>query len=191
MDLIQFCQAVAKWKELRGERVFDSAMSLSLLNEELNEYVNAEEAHEAIDAAVDIAFVAAGAIWSANYPLCEGSLKSMKLFNEDLASSLPFHMNIANALSNMVAFEGTHIFLGNCYQIIGACYVHVCQILNSEALGQQAFEAIVVSNNTKTAQIIPIGEKYSPEGKGAGFIPPTETLKLLVAEAEKNGQNLH
>ena len=189
MTLVEFCQAVAKWKEIRGEQVFDPAVSLALLTEELKEYLDADEALEAIDAAVDIAFVAAGAIWSSGYPLCETSLKSMKLFNEEM--HIQFHLNVAGAINNIIAFEGKYLFVGNCYQIIGACYVHVCSILNSEALAQQAFEAIVVSNNTKTAEIIPIGEKYSPAGKGLNYVPPTETLKLIIAEAEKNGQKLH
>lgn len=188
---MQFLNAAAEWNKLRYPQVFDSTLTLALLQEELKEYCDAELAIDAIDAAIDIAFIAAGAIWKTNYPLCEESLKSIVKFNEELQMQLAFHTSIAGSIRNITIMPGTYIAVGNLYQIIGACYVHVCAILNSEALAKKAFEAIVVSNNTKTAQVIAINEKYSSEGKGQSYIPPTETLKLIIAEAEQNGQNLH
>lgn len=189
MKLIDFCIAAAKWNELRYERNLDMSLTFSLLKEELNEYLEAEEAIDAIDAAIDIAFVAAGAIWKSGYKLCDQSLSSIVVFNEEL--HLAYHDSIIGSLNNCIKFPGSYLAIGNMYQIIGASYVHVCAILNSEALGQKAFEAIVTSNNTKTAKVIAIGEKYSSEGKGNSYIPPTEALKLIIAEAEANGQKLH
>lgn len=191
MELIQFVTAAGEWNKLRYPQVFDLALTLTLLKEELNEYYAAEVAIEGIDAAIDLAFVAAGAIWKSGYPLCEESLKSIITFNEELHMQMAFHDSIEGSIRNMLVMRGSYIAVGNLYQIIGACYVHVCAILNSEALAKKAFEAIVVSNNTKTAQVIAIGEKYSSEGKGQSYVPPTETLKLIIAEAKQNGQKLY
>jgi len=190
MELIQFIAAAGEWNKLRYSQTFEPVLTLSLLQEELKEYYDAEVAIDAIDATVDLAFVAAGAIWKSSYPLCEESLKSIIKFNEELQMQMAFHESIAGNIRSMIMMPGTYIAVGNLYQIIGACYVHVCAILNSEALAKKAFEAIVVSNNTKTAKVIAISEKYSSEGKGQSYIPPTEALKLIIAEAELNGQNL-
>lgn len=188
MSLLSFTIAAGTWNSLRYDRGLDLKLTLDLLVEEFEEYHDAEDVTGALDATCDMAFICAGSLWKAGYPVCVESLNSLVLLAEAQLVETSFSELASGYLHTLTHLKGEFLTIAVVYPLLASCYVHACMLLNSKEAGEAALEAIVVSNNTKTAERIAAGSKYSPAGKGPNYVPPTETLTKLVNEARLHGR---
>lgn len=177
--LSDFALQAAKWNELRYEQKFDLDLTLNLVKEELQEFVDAKDLVEQVDALCDICFIAAGAMWKLN----------TKFDPETFDSFFRFYMmndmHIADALDNIrtvaVNFPGLHTHACSLHQIFAAAFDLLSYKCASIENATKTLFIIADSNDTKSTTKIPDGEKYSQDGKGSAYVPPTAALTQLIA----------
>ena len=72
--MINLINRICNWNAARYEQKFDHNLAFRLLDEELNEFLEASKQNnkvEQVDALVDIIYVAIGALWKLGFNSCQ------------------------------------------------------------------------------------------------------------------------
>lgn len=188
-NIVQQCIA---WNAARYDRVLNLEQALNLLTEETNELFAADNIIDKLDAVGDISFVAMGVLWKAGVPesiIAEiiGIDSETNANNFSNCSTLLLygtHSAISLDLPDLV--DSSDAFIAVNAALLGLWY---CVFeLKRIGLQQEYFnivKAICDSNDTKE-----IKGKVDPSvkaniEKGSSYIPPTMSLKRIVAQYER------
>lgn len=177
--LANFAVKAATWNAARYEQKFDYNFTYNLIKEELDEFSSATELVEQVDALADICFVAAGALWKMNLNFDQQTFESF--YNFYMLDDAPIKESLTNALHVGLNFPGIYTHACTFHQTIATAFDILAYKLNSQEAAIEALHIIADSNSTKSVKNIPTGAKYSDEGKGSEYIPPTAALTQLIA----------
>ncbi len=177
--IAKFVERAAKWNELRYEQKFDINLTAKLVKEELQEYVDAKDLVEQVDALCDICFIAAGALWKLNAKYDPETFSSV--YNLYLLADIDIAVNISNIFYTAFNYPGHYIYACTLHQIMAASFDMLAYKMASQENAIEALFCVANSNDTKSAKIIPINAKYSEEGKGNEYVSPTAALTQLIA----------
>jgi hypothetical protein len=175
-----FILTVRHWHRERKTGSYNEQLAATLLSEELNELLIASSQLERIDALADIAFVAAGNL-----------IKLSNFGDGDLAKSIhavtgkDYDYSTITALCELVKHSQINGLTGKQYmEIIALCFTLLYIELKSMDLANKAAMAICKSNNSKSPEPIPEGQKYSKSGKGPNYKSPAEELQAIIEESK-------
>lgn len=170
----------AIWNSKRYEQEYNHTLTLSLLNEEFKEWLEAVSEVDKLDALCDIIYVALGALWKA------------KLINEgeeaaaELASGLvevfdePHYAYFIAAYLAVMEYEQEYSLGLNLHLIIKVALMEMLALgLNYE----QCIDALLVvcdSNDSKSIKKTDSSLKANSGNKGPYFVAPEPRLQLLL-----------
>lgn len=177
--LTKFVERASKWNELRYKQEFNLDLTIKLIKEELGEYVKADDLVEQVDALCDICFVAAGALWKLNIKFDSATFDSF--YNFYLLADLTIEESVINVLHVARNYPGLYQHACTLHQLIAISFDLLSYKLASKEDALKALFMIADSNDTKSANVIGINEKYSVDGKGLNYISPTAALTQLIA----------
>lgn len=177
--LAKFVQRASRWNADRYEQKFDLDLTINLVQEELKEYLSATDLVEQADALCDICFIASGALWKLKLEFDERTFDSF--YNFYLLADFTIEEAIANVLHVARNYPGLYQHACTLHQLIAISFDLLSYKLASKEEALKALFIIADSNDTKSSKIIPINAKYSEEGKGLEYIPPTAALTQLIA----------
>lgn len=178
--LTKFTEQAANWNALRYEQKFDLSLTLDMIDEEMNEYNEAKDLVEQVDALCDICFIAAGALWKLNLKFDLQGFNSF--FNFYQLEDLNYNQVVTNVFVVMHNYPGLYNHACALHQILASTFDMLSYKLASRDNAILALLCIANSNDTKSVKNIPVGAKYSEEGKGNEYVPPTAALTQLIAE---------
>ena len=175
----------ARWNNARYPRAYNALLSYELIIEELQEFYEAQSFVDHIDACCDLVFVALGMTWKLDLSEQEmndsiaGALKLVAEFSQtNEAEPMVQLLNTMEKLHGPI--EDSLLALDIAQLVI---VVSVQQMYSMGFDHKEAYKALIAvceSNNTKAIVKIEPGAKYSPEGKGACYAPPTERLQKII-----------
>ena len=177
--IVKFAERAAKWNELRYEQKFDINLTSDLVKEELQEYADAKDLVEQVDALCDICFIAAGALWKLNAKYDPETFSSF--YNFYLLADIDYPSNITSIFYTAFNYPGQYTHACALHQILASSFDMLAYKMASQENAIEALFCIANSNDTKSAKIIPINAKYSEDGKGSECVPPTAALTKLIA----------
>lgn len=172
---------VSKWNAQRYDRKYDSKLAISLLREEYEEWLHAEEEVDKLDALCDTVFVAMGVLWKVNITHEEleefaqkaiGVLSSYNMEEPNPAYMIATHLDIFE-------YEPEFLIEDSMMMII---YSAMGQMLSMRLSFEQCGEAIMVvcdSNDSKKVEKVAADIKANLD-KGEGFIPPEPRLQEIL-----------
>lgn len=174
------------WNEARYPQVYNKELATSLIREELNELREAQTVVDELDAIGDITFVAIGTLWKLG---CSNEVLNKIFYGRDLTTiSLPELENHVYSIENRLNFSGTDKEGSDkaLYAVFGTCFNKLVE-LDMQQYFYRIVDAICVSNNTKV-----LAGKTAPSikvaiDKGPAFVPPTEALMQIIADAKLRG----
>lgn len=177
--LVKFVQRASNWNAARYEQKFDLDLTINLVQEELREYLSATDLVEQVDALCDICFIASGALWKLKLDFDEKTFDSF--YNFYLLADLTIEEAVINVLHVARTYPGLYQHACTLHQLIAISFDLLSYKLASKEAAIKALLIIADSNDTKSTNIIPINAKYSEEGKGLNYTPPTAALTQLIA----------
>lgn len=183
----QVYKRVAVWNSRRYDREYNAELSFVLIKEELQEYIDAKNEVDRLDALCDIVYVSLGMHWKANL--------SMETLQETELDALTTATELVQSCDNPITDLLAVLELGHFYNS-GILIAYTVNLLLSTSallardtlkLSQQQFiEAMLVvcdSNDTKTVKKTASDVKANKE-KGGYFIPPEHRLQLILDNRE-------
>lgn len=173
---------VCDWNAARYDRVYDLQLTASLLNEELQEYLDADEDVHRLDGLCDMIYVALGALWKQDL--------SDEVMNEDMTTA--YNMALAILQTNVIM---PVYYIGSFIQVMEhdvefpeSLALHVIinlAFVQMQAMGlelEECYEAMNIvcdSNDSKTIQKTAPNVKANID-KGVYFVPPEPRLTALL-----------
>ena len=170
---------VAGWNAKRYEREYDAKLATALLEEELQEWVEASTPVEKLDALCDIAYVALGVVWKArtsqedinkDYHI---ALDVISLYEDLQYSDIVLH--IAGLIKCLHANHP-----GRLASLIAV--LALAQMLSMGLSYDQAIEAMHIvcdANDSKSVTKTASNVKANKD-KGVDFVPPEVRLEELL-----------
>lgn len=193
-NIVQRC---VTWNSLRYDRVFQLQLALKLLAEEqdeLSDALFASDRVEVLDACGDIAFVAIGVLWKAGIPVkyieqylyeCDmGAMDNEHAYAHFTGIMHEITSNLASPESGL-SVEAAGAIVQGCYEAVHSLFVTVLRALRTVGVQHRFYDvvsAICTSNDTKEVKGKVAANVKANVVKGAGFVPPTEELKTILAK---------
>jgi hypothetical protein len=172
----ELMQRVFKWNERRYDRVFDLALTSSLLHEEWEEWMEADKDVDLLDAMLDVMYVAIGGIWKLNTEdTQQQEMDAAYTVNEILSiRSLQPGYCIVSYIADTE--------LDTVYKLLVIAMLAEAQArmmgLSEEAV-HNAFEVVCDSNDSKAVKKTASNVKANID-KGSYFIPPEPRLQEIL-----------
>ena len=170
---------VAGWNAKRYEQEYDAKLAIALLEEELQEWVEAKTPVEKLDALCDLAYVAYGVIWKAstsNEAIAKDYATSLDMI--DIYDKLEYTDIILHSAGLIKMLHTNHpARLAGLIAVIA-----LAQMLSMGLSYTQAIEAMHIvcdANDSKSATKTASHIKANKD-KGAGFVPPEVLLEELL-----------
>ncbi len=181
--------SVCEWNEKRYDRVNNAELLVSLLNEELDEYFEADSGVEKLDALCDIMYVAMGGLWKLEVPSelhgpYSEQAKSMMI---DLVECCPFEpvTFIRSIIESIVTCSEVPIPY-TLHMIIRLCEFQMYQFGLNYELVCEAMTAVCKSNDSKSIKKTASDSKANDGDKGAFYVSPTAGLTKVLEKAHVN-----
>ncbi len=176
-------ERVAAWNSKRYDQVYDKSLSMSLLQEEFTELLEADARVDMVDALCDIQFVAIGVLWKAK--TLEGALEdaipAVSIRIERLVDTgLPPALFIATLLLAYEADCGTLTDL--MLDIILLAYAHFQWMGLTEEQAERCFMIVCDSNDSKSVKKTASDVKANDGDKGPYFQTPEPRLQAVLNE---------
>ena len=176
---------VSTWNRLRYNRVYNQELFLVMMREEYQEFLDAPNDVEKLDALCDMIFVAIGVIWKLDVHEADIALAFDQANNSvlDMVDSWELYPVYTIAMFlDVLEHSNKYPPLQTAMNIIMACTVQKLSMgLNIEA-AQEAIEAVCESNETKNVARVAADDKGN--FKGDFYVPPTEALTRILESRE-------
>lgn len=176
-------ERVRKWNAARYPRVYVQALSMALLREEYQEWLDAKDDVDRLDALCDITFVAMGCIWKLDVTdaqNCEAAENAFTImdnmidgFELNTAFLIPCYLDVAVHVKDYPQLQTMH-------NIVVACMGQMLSMGLSEDQIEQALIAVCKSNESKTIVKTEPGVKANID-KGPFYMSPTMDLECILA----------
>ena len=175
---------VAAWNSKRYNRDYNKELTISLLREEYEEWLNASNDVEKLDALCDITYVALGAIWKLNPSEQEHNLA--EVYSHDLVKNLLDINEFWPAYFTATLLD-TYEYSNSDYPAINAL-THIKSLVMMQALSMglsfddwcAALLAVCDSNDSKSAVITASHIKANDKNKGMLYFSPTAQLTKIL-----------
>ena len=193
-DYYPFFLRVAEWNSLRYDRVYSKELTVLLLKEEHQEFVDAKDLVEQVDALGDLTYVAFGALWKMGLP--DQDIRDAAEYAKSAVSMIfnPNHQNekglwcvilppeeLIPAVVNCLLTGSRHPAVC-CWLVILLCAITMTNMGLDVPKQLSALRAIADSNATKFVQHTSPTEKANGTDKGDSYVPPTLELKRILKE---------
>lgn len=181
-----FLVRVAEWNSKRYDQVYDRNLALALVKEELQEYYDATNDTDRLDALGDIAFVCAGVLWKlqpfvGDYDTLfrtgwETTLDVLAVFplrSITLVEAYVKHATLDNPEDAVMVYAG----------ILVTAMFQLQELGLTIGQAERVVLAICDSNDTKSIprKVVDPAIKANID-KGPYFVPPTVALDRILAE---------
>jgi len=182
-------ERASKWNSVRYPRVYNHELSVNLLDEELNEYFEAESSVDQLDALCDLVFVSMGILWKTGIDI--RLLDSTSDWSNTQATALlkanvfePIHL-VASVLIKYKYVNEEYPTALAVQTIITLCMVQMSGMgLNTE----ESLAALLIvcnSNDSKSIKKTEPHIKANGGDKGKDFVTPEPALLDLLIKMEK------
>lgn len=182
-------QRVAKWNGQRYEQEYNHTLTLALLSEEFEEWLEASKEVDKLDALCDIIYVALGALWKLNasdQDNEDAEQHASEVLSAILQSTNEPHpayfiiMHLA-----VLEFEQDYPIVTGLHMIIKAALV---EMLGMGLSYEQCIAALLIvcdSNDSKSIKKVDSAVKANAGDKGPYFVAPEPRLQELL---DKRGE---
>lgn len=178
---------VVAWNAARYEREYDHDLSVSLIQEELCEFFDAQTLVDSVDALCDTIYVALGILWKLNLP-SEVVTDSANVASEQVTKML----NTDTLAPAMFAYGALLQYRYDSeYPVAIAANTIICLCVNqlrmmglSMADVETALLIVCDSNDSKSVKKTASNVKANDGDKGTGFVPPEPRLQALLSNLE-------
>ena len=161
VSVVYCIERVINWNSARYEQIFNLELTSKLLQEELDEFLVATTEVDQLDALMDIAYVAIGAMWKLG---CDA---------EEIAEHICYESIQNKAIMPYV-------------KLVNFAFETASYMLDMEPPEViSAFLVVCDSNDTKAIKKTSPNVKANID-KGAGFVRPEPTLQLILDRRSSN-----
>lgn len=182
IDVAVIYARVANWNSLRYEQEYDHKLSVALLEEELEEYYEADTSVDQLDALCDLIYVAMGIIWK-----CKTPVKVMA-YNADLAQEFLTGLLKTNSYDPIFFLSSTlakfkydnHPPANVAAIVVTTCFTQMTGMGFNLSESMNAMMIVCISNDTKSYKKTPAHIKANSGDKGSDYIPPEPRLQAII-----------
>ena len=178
---------VCRWNEARYERKYSEPLSIELLKEEIEEYLDATNPVDRTDALCDTIYVAMGILWKINvdnetleYNAEESHKQIAALLDTNTLEPIYFAYAIVFKLEN----DGDYPVALAAQNIITACMTQLAYMGYSNSESLEALYIVCDSNDSKSVKKTESHIKANDGDKGVYFQPPEPRLTALLKRME-------
>jgi len=187
-DISKIYDRVVKWNAIRYDRVYNHDLSINLLKEELQEYLDAETEVDQLDAMCDVIYVALGVLWKVDVD--DETLMSAEeeaynnvwaLVETDILDPIDFAFAVVIRCKHDLDYP---VVLA-AQMLITLC---TAQMSYFGLTTDEAIEAILVvcdSNDSKSIKKVPSHIKANAGDKGPFFVAPEPRLQAILDRARE------
>lgn len=172
---------VATWNSKRYDREYNHELAMSLLREEYQEFMEAEEAVDKLDALCDLVYVAQGVIWKLD---CAG--EDIELAHQNAYKDSGILMQAGHIMPiYLIASVLDQVDDESAYPVLDA----MCMISNlaltqmsTLVLADQVIDAMMIvcdSNDSKKIEKVSADVKANKD-KGEYYVAPEPKLRKLI-----------
>lgn len=185
---------VAQWNAARYDRVYDKNLTVLLLKEEYQEFLEAPNLVEQVDAMGDLTYVAFGALWKMGLPdqdirdAAEYAKTAVAMIfdpnkpdKDGLWCTILPPEELIPAVVNCLLTGSRHPAVC-CWLIILLCAITMTNMGLDMHKQLAALHAIADSNATKVVKPALPTEKANANDKGDSYVAPTLELKRILQE---------
>jgi len=187
-NLSEVFDSVSNWNSLRYDRVINTDLLVSMLNEELDEYYEGDSAVDKLDAICDITYVAMGGLWKLEAPeeINEAYFEQTKEMIPNILNAGPYGpMTYIRGYIDSIKYSAEVPVAFSLHMIIQSCFYEMLENGLSSELAYQALGAVCKSNNTKSIKKVDPSDKgYGP--KGEFYVSPTAELTKILEKSHVN-----
>lgn len=185
-DISELFTRVADWNSKRYAREYNHHLGMSLLTEEMEEYIDAETEVDQLDALGDIVYVAMGILWKLNIPAQDLNTTAEEASNTVIA------LFEANAIDPIYLASGVllQMTLDNEFPTsFGAQLLVILCLTQMTGFGlshEEVLDAMYIicdSNDSKSIKKVASDVKANDGDKGAFFVDPAPRLQALLDRA--------
>ncbi len=189
-NISEVYESVVAWNEKRYERVYNSKLLVELLNEEIQEFYDAETKVEKLDALCDTIYVALGGLWK----LGTSDEDNQYMFDEarqlvpDIVNSAPIPcISYSRAYVDCMRIEDSgvsHSFM--CHMVISCCFYECSSMGLTVEQVNEALGVVCKSNDSKSIKRTNSDTKANDGDKGNYYVSPTVGLTKILGEVHAN-----
>lgn len=189
---MKLADRVIAWNAARYDQVNSAALTHKLLAEEIDELEKAKDPVEVLDAIGDIAFVVGGALWKAGFDRdsisfaydavqeLHGPSTSLNYLRDFLTDNI---VDLTDRKLDKMEHYYAELVLRECGYALFLIIPSKLRELGLLDEFKRILNAICDSNDTKEVKGKVAANVKANITKGANFVPPTEALKTILAEA--------
>lgn len=168
---------VANWNAARYEQEFDLDLTLALLTEELQEYIEATTPVDELDAFCDLTYLAMGGLWKMGEELDpKVAVHALKAVESTLSTSIILHpMTLLGAVLSEAEMDPK----GAMYKVLGCAQLMMLHCGFNQTQCEAAMHIVCDSNDTKPAKKTASNVKANVD-KGSAFVAPEPRLQKLL-----------
>ena len=162
---------VIDWNSARYDQQYDHELATKLIEEEFNEWLDANTPVQELDALCDIVYVAIGALWKINATWGEEQLQESFEKREHI-----FYVAMHLSMMKHATMEAS-VYV----DIIACAY---SQMYTMGLTGEQAIASMLAvcdSNDSKAVQKTLFNVKTNID-KGPDYFPPTKALESILCQ---------
>ncbi len=179
---------VFNWNSKRYDRIYDEQLTLNLLFEEWQEWIESTKEVDLLDALMDTAYVAYGAIWKLG----------LQPNVQQAAGIVDAILEIAGIEPGYIVPCYAKVLQGNCSDLIdnATALLIIVMLCEAQAMNmglthdevEKAFEVVCDSNDSKTIKKTDPKVKANID-KGNFFVAPEPRLQLILDNRKEQAWN--
>ena len=184
-------ERVANWNSKRYERKYDHKLSVALLEEELQEYFDANTLVDQLDAMCDVVYVAMGILWKIdvdNETLEYNAMESHRQMADMLKTNTFEPVYFAYAVLQQYKYDNDYPVALAAQMMITLCMTQMNAMGLSTLDSMEALLVVCDSNDSKSIKKTAAHLKANDGDKGVYFVAPEPRLKAILTKVEaRNG----
>lgn len=175
--MLMVFKRVAGWNAARYDQEFNLELTVDLLTEELQEYFDAEEPVDELDAFCDLTYLAMGGLWKMGVELdAAKAVHSMKAIEATMHNGVILHpMTVLGAVLTEAEAAPEDML----YKTLGCALYMMLTMGFNQTQCEAAMHIVCDSNDTKPAKKTASDVKANID-KGSSFIAPEPRLQKLI-----------
>lgn len=185
-------ERVANWNSKRYDRKYDHKLSVALLEEELQEYFDANTLVDQLDAMCDVVYVAMGILWKIdvdNETLEYNAMESHSHMADLLKTNTFEPVYFAYAVLQQYKYDNDYPVALAAQMMITLCMTQMNAMGLSTLDSLEALLVVCDSNDSKSIKKTAAHLKANDGDKGVYFVPPEPRLKAILAKVENRHGN--
>lgn len=173
---------VADWNSKRYDQEFNLQLTVSLLTEELEEFLEAQEPVDELDALCDLTYLAMGGLWKLDKPLNpEVAVRAIKAVESLLDQGIILHpITLLAAVVSETEYDPEAAM----YKVIAVATLLMLHFGFDQEQCEEAMLIVCDSNDSKTIKKTASNVKANVD-KGSYFVPPEPRLQALLDSVSK------